>query len=209
MASESLFYQDDSGVQKLKEALKNLAKIVCKRDGVSIRIDEYVCEEAHVRASETVAFHKVADYSIYKELAHVGYWINRLKPIRIDSPMNTFRTFEHVKNTLDEWTFGAWVKIEKKARDKESDLKDVLYKPINEHIVVLMIMDFVEAHQLAHAETLGSAMAQDYKNAIDDNRKRAAWLRAKIENSLRDHNHSARGFATLVEAMLRTRCETE
>jgi hypothetical protein len=123
--------------------------------------------------------------------------------------MNTFRIFEDVKSTFDEWTYGAWVKLESKAREKESGLGSILFMPINEHIVVSMVLDLVEAHQVAHASQLGGAMATDYANAISDNKKRSIWLRDRIENSLRDHNHSARGFATLIETTLRTRCEID
>ncbi|HEY0312316.1 MAG TPA: hypothetical protein VGC56_07440 [Allosphingosinicella sp.] len=203
----SLFYSDESGVERLKETVERFAKDVCRAQAVPIKIDEFICAEVHARAKETLGFHKIKEYSVYKEVAHVGFWINRLKPLRIDSPMNVFRVLEMARGALDEWTKGRWTTIEQKARSAEETLSRKLDFPVNEHVVVSLVMDLVEAAQLAHAEKLGGVTGTDFLTAIEDNKKRAPWLRNRLESSLRDHNHSARGFATLVEATFRTRCE--
>jgi hypothetical protein len=204
---ESLFYSDDQGVVALKATIEKLAKDVCRQLKVPIKIDEFICEEVHARAKETLSFHKIKEYSVYKEVAHIGFWINRLKPLRIDSPMNVFRVLEAARDALDEWTLGRWIKLEKRAESAEDAVGRKLDFPINEHVVVLMVMDLVNAAQKAHADSLGTVAANDFYAAIEDNRKRTPWLRKRLETSLRDHNHSARGFATLVEATFRTRCE--
>ncbi|MEQ1537887.1 MAG: hypothetical protein ABL928_03085 [Sphingorhabdus sp.] len=206
---ESLFYTDETGRDALVKVIVEISKEVCKAKGLPIRIDEFLCEEAHARAQETIGFHKTKEYSIYKEVAHVGFWLNRLKPIRIDSPMNTFRALSAARTALDEWTHGNWVKLEKKAQTEEQRLSGDLDFPVNEHVVVSFLLELIEAGQTAHANTLGGTLAADYNQAIADNRKRNAWLRSKIEKSLRDHNYSARGFATMVEATFRTRCEQD
>lgn len=206
---ESLFYSDADGVLDLQKAIVKICENICTERGIPLRVDAFLCEEAHARAQETIGFHKTKEYSLYKEVAHVGFWINRLKPVRIDSPMNTFRALEAAKTALNEWTFGSWVKLESKAQKKEEELKEQFDFPINEHVVVSFLLELIEAGQKAHAELLGGSLKADYELAIADNRKRNLWLRAKIEKSLRDHNYSARGFATMVEATFRTRCEPD
>ena len=206
----SIFFDDETGkagIATLKDILFSLCKEICREKGVPIRIDEYLCAEALSRASETLDFSKAEKYSVYKEAAHVGFWISKIKPIRIYSPMNVFHVFHAAQSALDEILNGYWVKLERKALEEEKDVRNVLDFPVNEHVSLKMIVKLIEAHQLGYAELFGAGMAQDITNAISDNRKRYAWLFPDLERTLRNHGHSARGFATLIESALRTRCE--
>ncbi len=203
----SIFFNDGDGVEVLKNILFGLCKEICRKEGVPIRIDEYLCAEALARAKETIDYHKVEAYSIYKEVAHVGFWLSRLKPIRIYSPMNVFHVFGTARAALDELLKGYWVKLEAKAQQEEEELREVLDFPVNEHVSIQMIVKLIEAHQLGYADLFGAAVAQDMNNAIVDNQRRYPWLFGNLERTLRNHNHSARGFATLIECTFRTRCE--
>lgn len=203
----SLFYADDEGIEKLKRVIEKFCQDVCAQEAIPIKIDEYICEEVHSRAKKSIGYHSEKNYSIYKELSHIGYWINRLKPLRIDSPMNVFRVLGALTFALDEWMLGKWTQTIDRAKNEEERLGGKLDFPINEHVVVSMILDLIEASQQQHAKTFGKVVETDYLDAISDNRKRFVWLRHRLETSLRNHTHSARGFATLIEGSLRTRCE--
>jgi len=204
----SIFFSEgvDKDFDKLFDTIFQLVgEVGNTKEGQGV-IDEYRLRECHMRASHTLLFHKITEFSVYKELAHLAFWISKLKPITFQLPLNVFHLLSAYKSKLDSAFGGGWSKAENEFGKVDDHYHQLLEFPINEYISLEMIFRLIEASQSELIKKLEGVHVDQAKirQAIEANKIKKPYIENVIRDSLRNHNHSTRVFATLVETLLKS-----
>ena len=196
------------GLNKLVTDMDDFAAKLSEVKGTRIALDETRLGECHYRASHSLKYHKLKNCSVYKEMAHLAFWIAKLKPLRFISPMEPVQDFVSVG--FKKAFGGEFNKIENKAKKLDEKYLDVVGFPLNEAIAVTLLLDMVESSQHAQLSELEDHVERsNLLSFITSNQKKRLWLHHKLRVSLRDHNYSIRGLAVSVESTLKPPHEAE
>ena len=205
-----MFFHPDpqAGRGLLEKKLRLFADEHAKSLKLPIWIDQALVHEAFDAAYSTVDFHKIPLGKInhYKELAHVGFWVSRLKPLSIQAPVTP--------DYFIKWV-GAALKcaVEGNQADlapvwKRYDAAAKAYKkhavfPISEYVALQLIGHFIEAEFRRKADAIKDPAI---KAVVEE---RLVFFKAtlygrvfpQLVQGLRFHVFTPRSFATLVEAV--------
>jgi hypothetical protein len=193
-----------------KEQACSTLILICKdvADGLATDLNVEIVghlptlQEAFLRAGKTLDFYGFAENgktSIYKEASHYGYWINKLKPFRFESPsqslLSASRLFRIIEETL----------IKRVSRLEAVEAEKYDY-PVNEQVALLVALEVASSMQESYAKKFMDPPEREmfYKQR-DQNIDRIHYMMPDILSSMRYFSASPLSFAVFIEAITRTR----
>lgn len=209
-----MFFDDPKfGRIRFHDEVVRLATEVSEEFWFSIRYKRSLIDTAYACAKGTVSFHGIEanQTNHFKELAHLAYWLCRMKPLRIEPPQNIQSIIEEMAQGAQEAIFGEQAFPEREYNTAvENFLRNLLF-PINEYCAVMLCYDFIKLGWGAQFDVIEDPK---YRDIVKD---RMDFLGVRFENKVADeliwslmyHNFSARGFAVMLEGVLDVRLGNE
>lgn len=161
-----------------------------------------ILREAFLRSSKTLDFYGFEENgktSIYKEAAHYGYWINKLKPFRFEAPSQSLRSASRLFRIIEDTV------IKRVSRLEELEAEKYDY-PINEQISLLVALEVASAMQESYVKNnLDAAEQEMFYKQRQQNVDRIHFMMTDVLSSMRYFSASPLSFAVFVEAITRTR----
>jgi hypothetical protein len=195
---KATFFCDDN-FNQIKAAIHEICSDL-NRDGFEngIRINTILLQECFEAARGSVKFYNLDDNEIshYKEISHIAFWIVRLKPIRVINPFNVIDAMTSMGIDLTESITGLKTRT-------ESIRKGIEY-PINEHVAFFLAKTQIRACQLGEIEALPVGARSSYTDRFTLIDEKVDTMIKSIMLSMRYHTFSARGFALMMESLMRT-----
>lgn len=194
------------------EFITELIVEICKdlvRNGLNrrIRVNVATLQECFALACESIRFYQLEtnNVSFYKEAAHISFWINKMKPIRIvDAEKNgsllekTKKKASEIKKEMTGTVAGFHIDMENEREKEKSEF------PINEHTALHLALTLIESCQRDYAELQEDArIKSDMLTRISNSAERTQYIEEDLISSLRYHTYSARGLALTLEGLLR------
>lgn len=208
---------DEGNFSSVRELVEDICATIGHKHDIRIIINQTILNECLLKARQTVGFYG-SDFdpkkvSPYKEAAHIGFWINKLKPCHVASPSFEIRSVESYLSRFAGWLSGVSVEnqhiegIEKKIKSLEAHdeaareiERDIRYNfPINENLALNVSIFLIRVAQAAELDEISPLKKGDLQNQISFMRERIEAMQQDMVAALRYYNFSARGYAVLLE----------
>lgn len=196
----------DAALPKLRDHVKRLCDSISHERHVSLLVRESTLFDCLESAKISATFHHIPleNLSHYKELAHIGFWIAKLKPVSLASPITSQFILKGLLDWGDRVVSGFSAKVIRLADDPIGPYKAALGFPLNEFIAMTLIWEACEARW----EFALNQLEDDGKKRFHE--ERVGYLRNRffrellhdLAVSLRFHTYTSRTFATTVESLL-------
>ena len=197
----------DASFDRVKETVHRLAHKLAIDRSVTIIVDVPTLYDAFSNASYTVQFYNMEHNRInhFKEIAHMAFWISKLKPAQVVKESLLNQLFREVGSAL----LGSQGRLQEKESEFQKNVKAFEGFPLNEWISVSFCLHMVEIGWNGQLDSISDQGIRSlFSNRISFLRDRFVTNVAKdFALSLRYHNFSARGFAMAVESTLSPRTD--
>jgi hypothetical protein len=214
------FLDKEVGKTTLNEIVRELIEKFGSDYKVKIVLRERTLYESYYSALNSVQFHRIPldELNQFKEVAHLAFWITKLKPIRITAARTLKTQYQFASDLAkrDRLFSNSNVSIEPVSLDELRELDDFLDMSnmnsnpkvenfdINEWVAVMMIHAVCK---IAWIDRLARILDSEKKALME---KRMTFLEERflqksskaLIKSLRYHNFSARGLASAIEVAL-------
>lgn len=185
----------------LKRDILKVVDILAVKQDVYWDISDPLLKEAYAHASKSLCFYNLDEVNHFKEIAHIIYWICRIKPINLRAPFSV----KQISDFIDAIAGGAHANFKEEdkkfLKNVDNKRRKVAQFPINEHVAVnwgIMAIETAWCHQLEPIADSGA-----HKLVAE----RIKFLKGRFVNkysddlilSLRSHNHSVRSLALFLE----------
>jgi len=185
-----MLFVDGASYKLILPVVEKYSAFISKKLLVGLDVDALLLKECFILAEQSCGFHGEGEASHIKQSAHVGFWINKLRPISTRQ-----RTLDFLKRSKF-----AVATVQAFDHKYSSRLNEAALFYINEYVALMTIIDLI---------TLGFKDIQEHLPKADDRKKLDKKLSGITENinesaylmmtSFRHHVHSARATATLFE----------
>lgn len=213
-----MLYCDEEKFDEMCDRILGIAGLLSEEIEVPIIINQMTVKEALLQTKESLLFYgmDVNSVSVYKEAGHIAFWINKLKPARLISSLQSTEIVKRAFSSIGDNLFGTEARYEnadimKKidesiiaAKVKEIRLAEKYDYPVNEHLALMTAVRIIQGHQERAAKNLEEPAATDYENQMKNGDKRIMANYWDLVHSLRYFNYSARGLAVLIESVSKT-----
>lgn len=196
MIEKTLFCKEN------ENRVKRLIIKICEglnRDGLlnDIKIDTIILSECFISAKTSIGFYNIENEEVshYKEIAHVAYWISRFKPIRITNPFHFLESLKEIGVDISKQF--DFLKV------SEETINHGLELPINEYVAFFLATDYIRMCQLSEIEEQPQTSQEGLRKRVDEINQKIGVMKNSIISSMRYHNYSTRGFAFMLESLMR------
>src|ERR1700678_547947 len=91
------FAPQDGGLGRLRGLVEKYSNFIAHSTGLRIRCNQAILVDAYYAAQTSMTFYKLgengrANVNHYKEIAHICFWIQKFKPLRVEDPAS-FRSY--------------------------------------------------------------------------------------------------------------------
>jgi hypothetical protein len=197
---------------ELRAEVVSIARGLSGEASIPIIIDGPILAEVYHNAMNSMKFHNlgVDGTNHYKEAAHFGYWLQKLKPLRFETATEKLEYVADLLSHIGEAVFFDRAKGRATIKESQSifDLrkKSAAEKPLNELATLILINKLAFAsHQKLIANHHPADQRPSLTAAIEEIHERFMWRPEKTARQLRYHSFTSRGFATMVEAIFKVK----
>ena len=205
------FDNAEAGFQLFKRELSEFADLFAKQQKCRVVLKPSLLVDCYENAAGSLTFHgiDVSKVNHFKELAHLVYWVAKLKPFRVAPPGENIALFKELSQVI----FGASANVEDKTKEylsteefSEAQKEAIRLGafPLNEWLAISFLIHIVDMTWCAQLEEVKDpGVKKLFYDRIEFLRSRF-YARSGIvmASSLRYHTFSARGLAIAFEAML-------
>lgn len=219
--------QDKACLERLKAVALRYAADLSEQTGIAVRISPSVMEDVYASAAASIGFHNIesGNWNHYKEIAHIAYWFQKLKPVRFRAPQGMVAFAKGMVLALGDSVFGNSAGYDEEFAVKratfdsqitshghrlQSKYQTALIIPLNEILAVWLIKDFMTTASREIEKNLVSSMVKvGYRARFADISEQFERQTNELAMGLRYHNFTVRGFATMIETIFKIRAENE
>lgn len=190
-------------LERVKDLVQKYCDAWCEPLELTLRADMPVLFDAYYAASHSITFHNIPEdkANFYKRISHIAFWIQKFKPIRIVEPKTTMTYLRRIGYKIDDKVGGRKVDFDKLYGHAQDIYDKRQNYPINELVCLLIVADAIECSQREALERYDVSHREPFRLQIEHAARRFEQRLEHLVKSLRYHNYSARGFATMMEHM--------
>ena len=191
-----------------KELVKEIANEFCQTTKLIVIISDVAFEDAFGAAMTSVGYHNIPLRQLghLKIAAHVGFWISRFQPIRVQSPTMISSAYSLISRAA------AGLRTQRRretssqflgsTNDYKNRYDDYMLFPINEYVAMCFIQRVASVIWAERVSRMQPSAAKDkFEEQIAAMNERFWAGSQEFIRSLRYHTYTPQAFSTLIKSI--------